>query len=83
LPVIGIRPSEDDWQIEKTDKGFLVTGKKIERFASRTRFGDIHSEDRLRDILRKMGIIRQLERQAIEPGQTITIGQPAAGAIKY
>jgi len=83
LPVIGIRPSADDWNIEKTAKGFLITGKKIERFASRTRFGDGPSEDRLRDILRKMGIIRQLERQNIMPGQTITIGQPPVGTIEY
>jgi GTP-binding protein len=83
LPVIGLRPSEDDWLIEKTAKGFLVTGKKIERFASRTHFGDVHSEERLRDILRKLGILRQLERQGIESGQTITIGKPAVGAIEY
>jgi GTPase len=82
LPVIGLRAS-DDLQIEKTATGFTVTGTKIERFAQRTHFGDEPSEDRLRDIMRKMGIIRQLERQAIEPGQTISIGNPAIGHIKY
>lgn len=83
LPIIGIRPSENDWQIQKTDKGFIVTGKKVERFASRTHFGDAPSEDRLRDILRKMGILRQLERQGIEAEQIIQIGQPPIGQIKY
>jgi hypothetical protein len=30
-----------------------------------------------------MGIIRQLERQGISPGQTITIGRPFIGVIEY
>jgi len=83
LPVIGIRPSEDDWQIQPNDKGFVVTGQRIERFARRTNFGDDHSEERLRDILKKMGITRQLERQGIKPGQEIAIGSPALGRIEY
>jgi GTP-binding protein len=83
LPVIGLRQSDDDWQIQKTKNGFIVTGKKIERFAARTRFGDSESEDRLRDIMRKMGIIRELERQAIEPNQNIIVGNPPLGELEY
>ncbi|MGH7157420.1 MAG: GTPase ObgE, partial [Candidatus Saccharimonadales bacterium] len=82
LPVISLRES-DDWRIDKTDLGFIVTGKKIERFAQRTRFGDEPAEERMRDIMRKMGIMRELERQNIEPGQTITIGNPKIGQIEY
>jgi GTP-binding protein len=82
LPVIGLREN-DDWRIQKTSEGFVISGKKIERFASRTRFGDEPSEDRLKDIMRKTGIIRELERQNIELGQTISIGQPPIGKIKY
>lgn len=83
LPVIGLKPTASDWQIQKTDKGFIVTGQQLESFASRTRFGDQHSEERLLDILAKRGVIRQLERQGIEPGQTITIGNPAIGELEY
>ena len=83
IPVIGIRPSDDDWQIQKTDKGYLVTGQKIERFARRTKFGNPEAEERLVDIFKKMGILRELERRGVEPGQTITIGQPAVGEIEY
>ncbi len=83
LPVIGLKDDDSAWQIEKQKKTWLVTGRKIERFAARTHFGDYHSEQRLRDIMRKMGIIRELERQEIEPGQTITIGQPEIGQLKY
>jgi len=83
LPVIGIKPSDSDWHIEKADSGYIVSGRQIERFAVRTRFGDGHSEERLRDILGKRGVIRQLERQGIEPGQTITIGNPPIGKLEY
>jgi GTP-binding protein len=83
LPVIGIKPDDDAWQVEKTDSGFLITGRKIERFAGRTRFGNEPAEQRLRDILKKMGIMRELERQKIEAGQKITIGQPEIGRLKY
>jgi GTP-binding protein len=83
LPVIGFTPTEDNWNIEKTDKGFVVTGKKIERFAHRTRFGDYHGEQRLRDIMFKMGIMQELERKGIEPNQKIQFGDPPAGTLSY
>jgi GTP-binding protein len=83
LPVIGLKPSISDWQIHESSNGFMVTGVQLERFAARTRFGDEHSEERLRDILTKRGVIRQLERQGIEPGQTITIGNPKIGELEY
>jgi GTP-binding protein len=83
LPVIGFTPSEDDWYLEKADDGFIVTGKKIERFAKRTFFGDYHSEKRLRDIMFKMGILQELEKKGIEPGQKIQIGNPSIGKIDF
>ncbi|HET7827469.1 MAG TPA: Obg family GTPase CgtA, partial [Candidatus Saccharimonadales bacterium] len=83
LPVIGLKQTDDFWQVEKTETGWLVTGRKIERFAARTRFGEVPAEDRLMDIMRKTGIMRELDRQGLEPGQTITIGQPAIGRLEY
>lgn len=83
LPIIGLRPGDDDWQVVKTDGGFLVTGSKIERFARRTDFKSEEGVERLRDIMRKMGIIRELERKSIQPGQTITIGNPEIGSLEY
>jgi GTPase len=52
-----------------------VTGVKIEQFAGRTDYESEEGVQRLRDILRKMGIMHALLRQGIEPGQTIHIGQ--------
>jgi GTP-binding protein len=83
LPVIGYVPTENDWHIEKTDGRFIVTGKKIERFAKRTRFGEYHGEQRLRDIMFKMGIMQELERKGIEVDQKIQIGDPSVGSMEY
>lgn len=84
LPIIGIKKEDDDiWEIAATKEGYLVTGKKIERFAVRTHFGDYHSEQRLRDIMRKTGIIKELERRGIEQNQKVVIGEPAIGEIEY
>jgi GTPase len=83
LPIISFKPAEDDWLIEKTDSGFVVTGRKVERFANRTRFGDYHGEQRMRDVLKKMGVIRELERKGIEPDQKIYIGNPTIGSLEY
>ena len=82
LPVIGLKSSED-WQAEKSKGGFVVTGPRIERFARRTDFDSPDAIDRLRDILRRTGIIRELERRGLQPGQTITIGQPGIGQLEY
>jgi GTP-binding protein len=83
IPIIGISESDDEWHIQKTDDGYLVTGKKIEKFASRTHFGDEATEDRLRDIMRRLGITRELQRRGAEAGQTITIGIPPIGTLEF
>jgi GTP-binding protein len=83
LLVIRMKEKPDSWHIEKTDEGFVITGRKIERFARRTKFGDEHGEQRLRDILGKMDILRELQRQGIKPEQEIIIGQPEIGRLQY
>lgn len=82
LPVI--RLDEDlPWRVKKDGDKFIVTGSRIERFARRTEFGDYHGVQRLRDIMRKMGIIAELERQKIDPGTTIQIGKSTEQILEY
>lgn len=83
LPVIGLKEDDSSWYVQKDRGHFIVTGPKIEHFARRTRFGDRYGEQRLTDILRKEGVIKELERQGIEPSQAILIGDPPIGEIKY
>lgn len=73
-PVYRIRPEQNPWQLIKRDNGYLVRGKKIERFAVRTDFDSEEGVRRLRDIMKKMGIMREIEKQGVERDQIIEIG---------
>ncbi len=72
VPVLKI-DDEKSWKVEKTDNGYIVSGKRIERFAERTDFLSFHAVQRLRDIMKKMGIMHELTRQGIEAGSKIKI----------
>jgi GTPase len=83
LPVITLPELPESWQIAKVDDVFVVTGRKIESFAKRTDFNNHFSLERLRDIMRKMGIMQQLQKDGINPGATIAIGNPPIGQFEY
>ena len=63
------------WQVEFNEEEniFKVSGEKIDKFARRTNFMNIHGVNRLRDILRKMGIEHELRRMGAENSSIITI----------
>lgn len=81
VPVYRLDPDKMPWRVIKRDDGYLVRGKKIERFAMRTDFDNEEGVRRLRDIMKKMGIMREIERQGIDKGQIIAFGQ--IGSIEY
>lgn len=84
VPVITLANTDDAWQVTKTDEGFVVTGQKIERFAMRTDFENEEGVDRLRDIMRKLGIMHELERKKIELDEEIIFGADREfGRINY
>lgn len=77
LPVIELPQAEQDdaWSIEKTDDGrYVIRGIKIERFARRTDFANPHGVDRLRDIMRKTGVMHDLLRKGAKPDDTVQFG---------
>jgi GTP-binding protein len=75
VPVLTFNNTEDAWQVNRAEDGtFVVTGDKIERFAARTHFDSEEGVQRLRDIMRKVGIMHELVRQRISPGNTIRFG---------
>lgn len=77
IPVIGLDPAAEAlaWRVQRKDGQFVVTGSKIEKFAGRTNFTTEPGVRRLRDIMHRMGIVHELERQGIQPGDTIVIGK--------
>lgn len=82
IPVLQLPASDNAWNVEQIDKRFIVKGRKIERFAQRTDFESGAGIQRLRDIMRKMGIMHELERRGIEGGQKIVIGNDSQ-TIEY
>jgi len=65
----------DTWHVEKADEGvYIVTGQKIEKFARRTNFDQFQSVNRLRDIMKKLGITHELARAGAEGDSLIQIG---------
>ena len=76
IPTISLNPNQlkDSWKVEKLEDGsFLVTGEKIEKFARRTDMNNYASINRLRDIMKKLGIRAELTSQGAEPDSIIEI----------
>ena len=75
IPTISLSPStlKDTWNIEKTDDKFIITGEKIEKFARRTDLNNYASVNRLRDIMKKMGIRAELTTLGAKPDSIISI----------
>ncbi len=75
IPVIKLGPEHlsKAWKVEKVDDKFIVTGPKIEKFARRTDLNNYASVNRLRDILKKLGIRAELTNQGAEPDSIISI----------
>lgn len=61
-------------KMDDDGKYYLVTGQKIERFAHRTNFDNFEGLNRLRDIMKKMGITHELLRLGAEGDSRVQIG---------
>ena len=71
---LGKKALKDTWRVEKLDDDkFLVTGEKIEKFARRTDLNNYASVNRLRDIMKKLGIRAELTTQGAQPDSIISI----------
>jgi GTP-binding protein len=82
VPILTLKNNDQlAWKVKKLDNYFLVTGHKIEKFASRTDFENEAGVQRLRDIMKKMGIMHELIRQGINAGDRILIDNK--GELEY
>ncbi|MDB5166820.1 MAG: obg, GTPase obg [Candidatus Saccharibacteria bacterium] len=76
LPVLTITNVESGYTVSRQDdNSFIVSGTKLESFAGRTDFENEEGMQRLRDILARWGVMHELRRQGIEPGDTIFVGR--------
>ncbi len=75
IPTISLSQDslKSTWQVKKIDDKFIVTGEKIEKFARRTDLNNYASVNRLRDIMKKLGIRAELTNQGAKPDSIISI----------
>lgn len=75
-PVYTLDTPELAWKVIKMEDGmFHITGHKIEKFARRTDFEDYHGRQRLRDIMKKMGIAHELIRKGAKQNSVLKFGR--------
>lgn len=76
IPTISLSSHDlkNSWQVKQTEDGkFIVTGEKIEKFARRTNLDNYASVNRLRDIMKKLGIRAELTTRGAKPDSIISI----------
>ena len=77
-PVITLGPEalSEHWEVEydKEDEIYHVRGEKIEKFARRTNYDAYETVNRLRDIMRRLGISHELSRMGATGDSMIQIG---------
>jgi GTP-binding protein len=77
MPVIRLSSAQvtEAWTVAKDEVSghFVVTGDKIEKFARRTNFDNFEGVNRLRDIMKKMGITHELSRAGAVGDSTVSI----------
>lgn len=78
LPVISLSSDAqaEAWTVryDEDEKVYVVTGDKIEKFARRTNFDGFENVNRLRDIMKKLGITHELTRKGATGDSTVRIG---------
>lgn len=76
VPVISLteESKKKAWEVIKQGDSYLVQGEKIQKFARRTNFDQFEGVNRLRDIMKKMGINHELIRQGAVGDSLIRIG---------
>ncbi len=75
IPVISLPQDKKEraFRVKKIDDVYVVTGQKIEKFARMTDYSNYDSVNRLRDILKKLGIRGELTNQGAGPDAIISI----------
>lgn len=75
---LGKNQIAEGWTVEKVTEEdqtyYKVVGDKIEKFARRTDFANFEGVNRLRDIMKKLGIAHELRRAGAEGDSLIHIG---------
>jgi len=63
----------DKFSVKKEDDKFVVAGAKIEKFARKTDFNNPHARARFIDIMKKTGVLKELEKQGLRLDSVVEI----------
>ncbi|HVO33229.1 MAG TPA: GTPase ObgE [Elusimicrobiota bacterium] len=66
---------ELDFEVQKRHDYFQVSGARVERLAAMTNFDQREALKRFQNILRKMGVEKELARQGAQAGDAVKIGK--------
>lgn len=83
--VITIKPdfTELEWQVDQLENGeYRVLGRKLERFAMRTDTNNEEAVRRLKDILKKKGVMHALKRKGADIGSIVVFGNKKHSEIR-
>jgi len=75
LPLYQPKSDPKQYQINKTENGWKISGASIERAAAMTYWESDESIRRFQRILETIGIDRELRSLGVKEGDTVTIGQ--------
>jgi GTP-binding protein len=76
MPVYELAPDSNRFTVLKTDEGvFQVSGAGIERAVKRTNWYLDDAVRRFQRILEAMGITAALQKEGVEVGDTVIIGE--------
>jgi GTP-binding protein len=75
MPVYRLESAPQDFLVLKTDRGWRITGKALERAAKMTYWEHFQSVRRFQRILEVMGVDQALREAGVEPGDTVIIGE--------
>ncbi len=82
-PVIKAKVDPEHWTLKVRKKSVIIRGVKIERFAARTDFENPEALERLRDILHKMGIQKELQKLDLPENSKIYFGDNRQNYLEY
>jgi GTP-binding protein len=74
IPIIELETPPDYWTVTLEEPGvYRVVGARMEGFARRTNWDSTEGVERLRDIMRKVGVAKELRKLGAKPGDTVRI----------
>jgi GTPase len=73
-PIYRVEEDPREFSVEKTDDGWLVVGKSIERAAAMTYWEYDQSVRRFQRIMQALGIEDALRKAGVQEGESVIIG---------